>query len=355
MSFVDWFRYFSELNFDVCVFPKGVIDEGNWKLDVAARLTFDNYVTVEHSTANAGSRKTPGQRHFGILPGLGLWRHRQKIRRFVRSLGPKAVVCVSNAGRRRLVDGYGFRAASTVTIRNGIDPEVFRRDIPSGNNWRRRHGIPVGALLFGAVGRLDVGKRFEIALDGFDALLARSPSVDARFVLVGDGPHRQALEERARQMKSAAKIILVPFCERAWEPLSAIDVFVMPSIMEGLPLALLEAMACGCCPIATSVGGIPEAISSPELGWLVPVDDSGAFADAMVDAALLHPAKRVAIGQKARAQVKSAFNGFTQFNLLVDHIESLGSSSATRGRGRSGRPAISAVPVDFVSSQRGAT
>lgn len=355
MSLIDWCRYFSEWHFDVCVFPKGLIDEGSWKLDVAARLTFGNYMTVEHSTANTVHPTTPRRRHFGVLPGLGLWRQRQRARRIVRSLGPKSVVCVSDAGRRRLVDGYGFRSRSIVTIRNGIDSELFRRDVSSGNQWKRRYGIPVGALVFGAVSRLDSGKRFGIALDGFEALIARSPTFNARFVLIGDGSDKQALEARAGQLKSADKITFVPFCERPWEPLSAIDVFVMPSLIEGLPLALLEAMACGCCPIATSVGGIPEVISSPELGWLVPVDDSGAFADAMIEAASVPPATRAAIGQRARDRVRTAFNASTQFNLLVDHIESFDTSSVARGRGRSNRAAISARPVDFVSSQRGAT
>ena len=63
----------------------------------------------------------------------------------------------------------------------------------------------------------------------------------------------------------------------------------MPSLNEGLPLALVEAMSCGCCPVATAVGGVPELVNIPELGWLVPQGDAAAFTAAMIDAASRTP------------------------------------------------------------------
>jgi glycosyltransferase involved in cell wall biosynthesis len=327
MGFLDWFQFFSGMRLDVCVFAKGWFNEGDWKLDLAARSTFRIYITIEHSTAQRPQTTKAKKRHFGILPGLGLWRHRERLKAIARSRVPKSVVCVSNAGRQRLVEASRFPSERVVTIRNGVDSDRFNRDTAKGRQWRRQHGIPESALLFGAVSRLDTIKGFDIAVSGFQALRSRLPAVDAWLVLIGDGPVRDALEDRARQAELGGRIMFLPFSESPWEPLSAIDVFVMPSLMEGLPLALLEAMACGCCPIATAVGGIPEVLSSPELGWLVPAGHSEAFAVAMIDAASRSPETRGAMGRRARDRVRVGFNASTQFNLLVDHIEWLESVS----------------------------
>ena len=105
----------------------------------------------------------------------------------------------------------------------------------------------------------------------------------------------------------------------------------MPSLNEGLPLALAEAMACECCPVATAVGGIPEAVSGPELGWLVPPSDVEAFADAMIAAASQTAQQRAEIGQRAREHVLKNFNAAVQFDLLADLIESIANTPVSCG------------------------
>jgi len=76
--------------------------------------------------------------------------------------------------------------------------------------------------------------------------------------------------------------------------------------------------------VATAVGGIPEVVNSPELGWVVPAGDAEAFTAAMIAAVLQTPAQRESIGKKAREHVVANFNAARQFNHLVDIIESLG-------------------------------
>src|SRR4029453_2276649 len=99
-----------------------------------------------------------------------------------------------------------------------------------------------------------------------------------------------ALKTQAEEILPRNRVIFSPFCGGPWEPLNALDVFVMPSRNEGLPMALAEAMACGCCPVATAVGGIPELVSRSDLGWLVPAPAGGAFATAMIAAPPRTPA-----------------------------------------------------------------
>ena len=320
MSFFDWLRFFSGQPWDRCVLVKGISDAGNWKLDLAARSSFGDYVTIEHLVAELGARTS--RRHFGFFPGLGLWWYRALFKRWFRSVGPRKVICVSDAVGRRLIEDYRFPARKVIAVRNGIDIQRFRPDAAHAEAWRQGSGIPSGSLVFGAVGRFAAMKGYATALAGFQVLLKRFPDQDLRLVLVGGGGLEQALKAQAEQIVPGGRVLFAPFSDRPWEVLNALDVFVMPSLNEGLPLALLEAMACGCCPVATAAGGIPEVLSGPELGWLVPVGDDAAFAAAMIDATSRTPEQRATMGKRAREHVRAHFNAGVQFNLLVNIVVS---------------------------------
>jgi glycosyltransferase involved in cell wall biosynthesis len=210
-----------------------------------------------------------------------------------------------------------------VTIRNGIDLEQFRRDAVHAQTWRQRWNISNEALIFGAIGRFAPLKGYGTAIEAFQKVQMQFPEKDMKLVLVGEGPDEQVLRAHAERIKPRGSVVFSPFCERPWEPLSAFDLFVMPSVNEGLPLALAEAMACECCPVATAVGGIPEAVTGPDLGWLVPPGDGDAFANAMIAAASQTAQQRALIGRSARQHVLENFNAAVQFDALVDFIESL--------------------------------
>jgi glycosyltransferase involved in cell wall biosynthesis len=122
--------------------------------------------------------------------------------------------------------------------------------------------------------------------------------------------------------------------ERPWEIYPGFDVFLMPSLLEGLPHALLEAMASGCPPIATAVGGVPEIITSQDMGWLVDEGDSGGFLSAMRQAAECSTDELVEMGRRAREKVVSDFDGKLLLARLADLIEfgTVSKGSVTDGR-----------------------
>jgi L-malate glycosyltransferase len=91
--------------------------------------------------------------------------------------------------------------------------------------------------------------------------------------------------------------------------------------MEGLPHALAEAMACGCCPIAMGVGGAPEVITSPDFGWLVAPENRQGFLTAMLAAASYSPEERLRMGTRAREHVMACFNAKLQLGALADFLE----------------------------------
>lgn len=196
-------------------------------------------------------------------------------------------------GRRRLVGVAAFAlrprlaavsqsvAASTsaslgrrvAVLANGVDTERFR---PADRvEARRLAGLPERGLLVGAAGRLEAVKGFDVLIDA----AARLPA-GVRVVIFGDGSQRAALEERAAALGLSHRIVFAGRRDRMEEVFPALDLFCLPSRAEGLPLALLEAQACGVPAVACNVGGVAEALS-PGIGELVEPGSPGALADAI--------------------------------------------------------------------------
>lgn len=136
--------------------------------------------------------------------------------------------------------------------------------------------------LAGVVAALRPQKTVDVFVDAAPDVLRRLPS--ARLAVVGDGPERPAIEARARALGLDAdpRFALLPFRAPAARHLRALDVYVLPSAWEALPIGVLEALACGVPQVATDVGGTAEAVR-PSTGVLVPPHDPAALADALVD------------------------------------------------------------------------
>ena len=126
--------------------------------------------------------------------------------------------------------------------------------------------------------------------------MGRAPR--ARFFLIGDGPLRGALEGQAAELGIADRVVFAGSRDDVFDLLPALDVFALSSRFEGLPIALLEAMATGIAPVTSSVGGIPEVITDGEDGLLVPPGDPAALASAL-DKVLNDPALRADLGRRA--------------------------------------------------------
>jgi glycosyltransferase involved in cell wall biosynthesis len=142
-----------------------------------------------------------------------------------------------------------------------------------------------------------------------------------RLVLVGDGSARESLLQAARTAGISERVVLPGFSARPWEAYPGLDVFLLPTHDEALSLALIEAMACGCCAVAMGVGGVPEVLAGPEVGWLVPPGDRAGFMDAMDAAVRLDGDARAVMGHAARAHVLEKFDAGRQYAALADLLE----------------------------------
>jgi glycosyltransferase involved in cell wall biosynthesis len=191
-----------------------------------------------------------------------------------------------------------------VVVRNGI--EVGRPAPPPERlaELRRRLDLPAGAPVVGTVAVLRLQKRLDLWLEAARRVLAARP--ETRFLVVGDGPLRGGLEAEAARLGIAPAVRFAGLQEDVPSFLALLDLFLMSSEFEGLPLALLEAMAAGVAVVATAVGGIPEVLGRDGAGVLVPFGDPAALADAVL-ALLADPPRRERLAAAGRRRVEAGF------------------------------------------------
>jgi glycosyltransferase involved in cell wall biosynthesis len=238
-------------------------------------------------------------------------------RQAMRRLGRAAYrhIAISHQAREFLINEFGYRPERVLVIHNGIDPTRFRplsRD--AGLAVRRQRGTELegrawgdDVLLASVVARLSTQKGLFDLLDATAIAVTKLPAL--RVVVIGEGDQRHSVQERIGALGLEHVCFLaggVP-PDRVAEWLTASDLFILPSRYEGgPPLALMEAMAAGCAVIATDVTGVRELISEPELGRIIPTQDSGALAAAIMEL-MSDPRARNAMGERARVKVSSDF------------------------------------------------
>jgi glycosyltransferase involved in cell wall biosynthesis len=171
----------------------------------------------------------------------------------------------------------GFPAKKLHCISNGVRIPV--RTPALVEQKRREFGLGPDAFAFFYAGRLNPVKDLGTMLDAFAALVADG-AILTRLYLVGDGPDRAMLEARRQALGLEERVTFLGARSDVYEVLMAADAFVMSSKSEGLPMALLEAMAVGVPCVATAVGGIPDLFGD-DRGLSVPAQDPRALADAM--------------------------------------------------------------------------
>lgn len=186
-----------------------------------------------------------------------------------------------------------------LVIPSGVDTDRFH----PGDRAAARQvlGEKGDSLLVGTVGRLSPEKGHHFLLEALAGLPAA-----ARLLVVGDGPARAGLERQAIASGLAERVRFVGLRTDLPEIYPAFDVFVLPSLEEGLPIALLEAMACGCATVATAAGGVPEVLE-PGTGELVAAGSAAELAHAL-GALLEAPERRRTLGERARARVLAHYD-----------------------------------------------
>jgi glycosyltransferase involved in cell wall biosynthesis len=315
-----WVSLFRTLGCDVGVLVKAWHLGTTVPLELAMRLSFGRYYTIELHPADPPPARSRRRHLGGLVPGLGLWWYWQRLGwQLLRRL-PRRIIALSDSVVERLVEDYGYDSASITRVHAGVDVDTFWQDPQRRAAARAAWGVGPDAVVFGAVGRLATVKGFDVALEGLATLAARYPEREFRVVLAGIGPERERLEAQARESGLNGRVLFLGWVEHSQDVLCGRDLFLMPSRQEGLGLALVEAMACGCCPIAMGVGGVAEVLTDPSLGWLVPPGDASAFFRAMESAMAATPEERLAMGVRAREHVVRYFHAAEQYRRIADAV-----------------------------------
>ena len=196
-------------------------------------------------------------------------------------------------------------AGRTRVIVNGIDAALVRAVAERAPMSRAALGLRPDALVLATVARFDPVKRLEVLVRAVPLLVARVP--EAQLLIVGDGPERDTLRALARTLAPGDGVVFAGAIPDAARVLPVVDLYVTASRREGLPLAVLEAMACGLPVLATAAPGHVDAVEPEVTGRLVPLDDAPGLAAA---AALLlrDPALRARMGRAGRERVERHFS-----------------------------------------------
>jgi teichuronic acid biosynthesis glycosyltransferase TuaC len=194
---------------------------------------------------------------------------RRAMRRAIE--GAAVTIAVSQALRQKIL-AWGIDANRVEVIRNGVDFEIFK-SMPAEPSSSK--SAPALRLL--SIGKLDDNKGHHLVIDALRLL------PDATLTIIGIGPLRGELMRQIRAAALDARVQMVDTVSHAeLAPYyTAADMLVLASAREGLPNVVLESLACGTPVVATRVGGIPEAVDSPELGELASRRDAASLADAV--------------------------------------------------------------------------
>jgi len=274
-------------------------------------VTFDKEVRL----AGLAARSLPGRMRVVCRKGLPLmadnWRYRWSYAHLV-----DGILTPAHSIRRRLGE-FPWLKVGIEVVTNGVDlaafphrPECVPLDLP---------GLPPpgrGQLVV-ELARLSGQKGHVVLLEAASALRDRFP--EARYLLVGDGAERAVIESERRRRGLERTVLLAGHRDDPAAVLAAADVVVLPSLHEGYPNVLLEAMAIGRPVVASAVGDSPDIVVEGVTGFLVPPGKSGPLADRL--ALLLgDPQLRARLGAAARDRAEREFSAERMIVAVEDYL-----------------------------------
>jgi glycosyltransferase involved in cell wall biosynthesis len=214
---------------------------------------------------------------------------------------------VSDVLKNRMVREHGIPAEKVIRIYNGIEIDRYlpEKEERSREKIRSEFNMDEETVVIGSLGRLVWQKGFKYLIQAVPEVLKEFPQ--AKELIVGEGPLRKELEALAERLNVKEHLVFAGFRSDIKEILSAIDILVIPSLLEGFPIITLEGMATAKPIIATNIDGIKEQIIDGESGILIPPRDANAIGEAILK---LNRDEKLAqkMGWKARKRVEKEFS-----------------------------------------------
>lgn len=315
---LDWAKLIRELRADTVVFCYGWILSFPWQAPIAAMLAgARKRFAIQHLILPPIPDPYPGNGLYGILRrSLGERARRIYRWRLAACLCTKTI-CVSNAVRDALVDTLRFSPSKTITIHNGVSTEEFAPSRTSRERMRSRLGIGPDEFLLVCSARLSKVKGVDVLIKAVSLVLERG--IDCKCVILGDGPLRENLLREAESLGLQNHVLFHGFQSDVRPYLQAGSAFILTSYTEGLPLSVLEAMACRLPCIVTDVGGNTEVVADGVNGLVIQPGSADEAANAIVFLAA-HPNECARMARKARETVCRSFDLGQQMSEIVKTI-----------------------------------
>jgi glycosyltransferase involved in cell wall biosynthesis len=248
-----------------------------------------------------------------------IYRNDARARRLFKQLVRfcSALTVVGPEVARYYIEELGVPPQRIHVITNGVDLDQFNF---AGRESRSRLGLATDDVVFGIVGRLEPEKDHRTLLQAFRALIDHRQA--ARLLIIGGGSLRGELESYSRTLGLERNVTFLGARTDIPEVLAALDVFVLSSVQEGVPLSVVEAMGAGKPIIATDVGGLRLLVKPSVNGLLVPPEDPAAFAAAMSELTV-NPTLRQEMGVRSRQIARDSFSVSTMINRYQEIYESV--------------------------------
>ncbi len=286
----------------------------SWCSGVAARLTGVPVIRTRH---------------------LSVPLRRNPLSRFVYARLSDRIVTTGEAIRLQLVQRLALPPERVISIPTGIDLGRFDPERADPVQLRKRLGFEAGTPLVAMVGVLRSWKGHLVFLRAMGRVRAAYPGAHALFV--GDGPFRPVIEEAIRSQGLSQAVHLLGHREDIPEILGGVEVVASASTAaEGVPQALLQALAMRCAVVASAVGGVPEIIRPGETGWLISAAEPGALAEAILEA-LTNRAMAARLAEQGRKAVEARYS----LQKMGEQVEQLYRSVVACRRSGSAAPSLS--------------
>ena len=337
----------SRIYFPGLMHSRRVRDYARFLQEVNADVSYDRTFLMTLISA-AGAQKaglpnvstivTDPETGFAPVAGRFQWFKRRILHRLYNNSAQ--VLAVSDGAREAAIRFYGIRQDRIATLQNGVDVDWIQQQAPQAIQdvwWTEKKQVTTASRVFRIVtaGRLNQQKGFHLLIDAIADVRQEFQEIEFRLAILGDGPHRNNLEKQIAALSLNETVHLIGFQANAIAWYRSADVFVLPSLVEGMPNVLLEAMACGTPVIASDCrSGPAEILDGGHYGNLVPADSVNELRCAIA-AMLRNPSPSQQLAAEAKTHVAlhwSAQAAADRLGQILEHCVRPETSSLQRLR-----------------------
>jgi glycosyltransferase involved in cell wall biosynthesis len=304
-QFLEMYRFLRPLKPSTVILVQGIFTDFYLGIVLASFLVTRNHVYMHENLSVPPPEEKTSKYHWGVIPGIGLWWYRQKFYNNFRSLFSRKIFVVSQEIQDQLIRHWGYPRQKVAVAYHGVDLRKFSFSPFRREKMRKELNIPLTDFVFIISSRLTKEKSIDRAIEAFDRLTTNRDHV--WLLILGEGNLRQSLEQFAQQKRCKDRIMFLGFRNNVEDFLVAADCYVSSSNIEGLSIALLEAMATGLPCVATNCTGTTELLERSQSGFLVEKTIEGVL-QSMQKVVSLAPEEQKSLSQKGTRFIAEHFD-----------------------------------------------